>query len=74
MNSHYYSYMEYSNEWKENKKSKKWWNTNQLLKKGWSGVKTGQTNTAGNCLASLKNGIYIVVLNCNSNDARFAET
>lgn len=57
------------------KKSKKrWWNTNILLKKGWQGVKTGHTSAAGCCLASLKNGIYIVVLNCKNNDARFVET
>lgn len=41
------------------------------MKKGFEGVKTGQTITAGNCLSSLKNGIFIVVLNCKSNDDRF---
>ena len=53
---------------------KNWWNTNALLKKGWEGVKTGQTGAAGSCLASLKKGIYIVVLNCKDNEARFNET
>lgn len=44
----------------------KWKNTNQLLHKGWEGVKTGFTQTAGGCLASLREGIYIVVLNCQT--------
>ena len=44
-----------------------WWNTNMLLKKGWEGVKTGHTAAAGSCLASLKKGIFIVVLNCKDN-------
>jgi D-alanyl-D-alanine carboxypeptidase len=41
------------------------------LKKEFEGVKTGQTITAGNCLSSLKNGIFIVVLNCKTNEGRF---
>jgi D-alanyl-D-alanine carboxypeptidase len=45
-----------------------------LLDKGWEGVKTGQTGSAGSCLASLKNDIFIVVLNCKDNDARFSES
>lgn len=53
---------------------RRWWNTNVLLNKGWEGVKTGQTGAAGSCLASLKKGIYIVVLNCADNEARFTET
>lgn len=44
-----------------------WINTNILLKKGWEGVKTGQTGAAGSCLSSLKDGIFIVVLNCKDN-------
>ena len=48
-----------------------WWNTNVLLKKGWEGIKTGQTGAAGSCLASVKKGIFIVVLNCKDNEARF---
>lgn len=44
--------------------TKIWSNTNRLLRKGWEGVKTGNTSSAGACLASLKNGIYIIVLNC----------
>ena len=43
--------------------SKKWVNTNKLLLKGWEGIKTGHTVSAGYCLASLKEGIFIVVLN-----------
>jgi hypothetical protein len=43
---------------------KRWKNTNKLLNKGWEGVKTGMTIPAGGCLASLKKGIIIVVLNC----------
>jgi D-alanyl-D-alanine carboxypeptidase len=46
---------------------KVWVNTNSLLKKGWEGVKTGHTSTAGSCLSSLRDGIYIVVLNCKDN-------
>lgn len=53
---------------------KSWENTNILLKKGWEGVKTGQTGSAGSCLSSLKEGIFIVVLNCKNNEARFSET
>jgi len=47
----------------ERKVLKTWWNTNKLLGKGWEGIKTGQTSSAGSCLSSLREGIYIVVLN-----------
>lgn len=53
---------------------RRWWNTNNLLNKGWEGIKTGQTAAAGSCLSSLKKGVYIVVLNCKDNEARFSET
>lgn len=53
---------------------KRWWNTNKLLEKDWEGVKTGQTTSAGGCLASLKNGIFIVVLNSSNSDTRFSDT
>jgi D-alanyl-D-alanine carboxypeptidase len=53
---------------------KRWFNTNMLLGKGWEGIKTGQTLTAGCCLSSLKNGVFIVVLNCSDPDKRFSET
>lgn len=59
---------------KYKKMRKRWWNTNTLLNKGWEGIKTGQTVAAGSCLASLKQEIYIVVLNCRDNGARFNET
>ena len=49
-------------------------NTNLLLKDGWEGVKTGQTTAAGNCLASVKDSVYIVVLNCPDHLKRFTET
>lgn len=52
----------------------KWKNTNQLLHKGWEGVKTGFTQAAGGCLASSKEGIYIVVLNCQTELTRFTDT
>jgi D-alanyl-D-alanine carboxypeptidase len=42
---------------------KKWVNTNKLLSMGWEGIKTGQTQPAGACLASVKDGIFIIVLN-----------
>ena len=45
-----------------------------LLSKGWEGVKTGQTVTAGCCLSSLKQGVFIVVLNCSDVDKRFTDT
>ena len=41
---------------------------------GWMGVKTGQTPTAGCCLASLKNGIFIVLLNSATAESRFHDT
>ena len=37
-------------------------------------MKTGQTVAAGNCLASLKDGIIIVILNCPDSMSRFSET
>ena len=53
---------------------KHWDNTNILLAEGWQGIKTGQTNAAGGCLSSLKNGIFIVILNCPDSSTRFRET
>jgi D-alanyl-D-alanine carboxypeptidase len=44
-----------------------------LLLKGWSGVKTGQTGAAGGCLCSLKEGIFIIVLNSESAETRFTD-
>lgn len=45
-----------------------------LLRRGWEGVKTGQTVTAGGCLASVRNGVFIVVLNCADGERRFGDT
>ncbi len=50
---------------------KTWSNTNKLLSLGWEGIKTGQTNTAGACLASVRDGVFIVVLNSSNRDSRF---
>jgi D-alanyl-D-alanine carboxypeptidase len=64
MNTQEYRYLVYkSDHTLHNKEAKCWQNTNKLLNKGFEGVKTGQTYTAGNCLSSLRNGIFIVVLN-----------
>ena len=41
---------------------------------GWEGIKTGHTPSAGSCLASLKNGIYTVVLNSSNIENRFEDT
>ena len=38
------------------------------------GVKTGHTISAGYCLSSLKDGIYIVVLNSQKDPYRFTDT
>jgi len=51
-----------------------WQNTNRLLSNGWEGVKTGHTVSAGACLASVREGIYTVVLNSQSADKRFDDT
>ena len=51
--------------------TRRWTNTNKLLGLGWEGIKTGQTAPAGGCLASVREGVFIVVLNCASRDARF---
>lgn len=37
-------------------------------------MKTGQTPSAGACLASCRDGVIIVVLNSSSLDARFEDT
>jgi len=54
-----------------------WNNTNRLLTKGFNGVKTGITPTAGPCLASSfkdsKNHLVIVILNCKTPDHRWHE-
>lgn len=50
---------------------KKWTNTNKLLRLGWEGIKTGQTQPAGACLASVREGVFIIVLNSANKEARF---
>ena len=70
MNTEYHRCFVY-NEQKDKKLTKIWQNTNILLKDDWEGVKTGQTVAAGNCLASLKQGVFIVVLNCKDTVKRF---
>jgi D-alanyl-D-alanine carboxypeptidase (penicillin-binding protein 5/6) len=42
-------------------------NTNKLLEQGWEGIKTGQTQRAGACLVSVRDSIFIVVLNSLNN-------
>lgn len=51
-----------------------WKNTNKLLEQGWEGIKTGQTNKAGGCLVSVRDGIFIVVLNCANGEKRFEDS
>lgn len=65
--------------------AKTWINTNKLLWKGWDGIKTGITDSAGPCLASaltlnengkegtLKKQYVVIVLNCQSMDIRWEE-
>jgi D-alanyl-D-alanine carboxypeptidase len=50
---------------------KNWVNTNKLLSMGWEGIKTGYTPPAGACLASVRDGVFIVVLNSSTRDGRF---
>ena len=56
-----------------------WMNTNRLLwKSNYIGGKTGQTVSAGNCLANVYGGsgvnFFIVVLGCSSREDRFLDT
>ena len=53
---------------------RRWENTNKLLGLGWEGIKTGQTLPAGGCLVSLREGVYIIVLNSAGKEARFEDT
>ena len=45
-----------------------------MLEKDWEGIKTGITPTAGGCLSSLRDGVYIVVLNSSDAQTRFSDT
>jgi len=60
-----------------NARKKQWENTNKLLDRGFEGVKTGITNTAGPCLCSSdsRRGIrvIVVVLNAKSLNHRWIE-
>lgn len=52
----------------------RWENTNQLLGKGFSGIKTGTTPRAGPCLCACSDsGVLVVVLGCHSASARWSE-
>jgi serine-type D-Ala-D-Ala carboxypeptidase (penicillin-binding protein 5/6) len=56
-----------------------WENTNKLLTLGnYDGIKTGQTNTAGNCLLATGEHegrrLYVVVLGATTEPGRFADT
>ena len=54
-----------------------WENTNILLKQGYTGIKTGITNTAGPCLAASTNHngyhVVVVLLSSCSMDSRWYE-
>lgn len=55
-----------------------WENTNRLLFRGYSGIKTGSTNGAGFCLASWFNkvgcNLLVIVLGAATAEHRFQET
>ena len=61
-----------------------WENTNKLLSKGWSGLKTGITDAAGPCLVSSKTifdkwkkvnrNYLIVLLSCKSIENRWEDS
>lgn len=61
-----------------NNKKFEWNNTNLCLESGYTGVKTGKTNSAGSCLCSTINinnsCIIIVVLGSRTTKKRFTET
>jgi len=62
----------------ETKRRVTWTNTNQLLNRGFDGLKTGTTPSAGPCLCSyIKQGsheVIIVLLNCHTISVRWGET
>jgi len=51
-----------------------WKNTNKLLWKGWDGVKTGMTETAGNCLMAKNKNLLIGVFDCKTQGKRFTDS
>ena len=60
-----------------NQRKLEWHNTNKLLDKGFSGIKTGTTPNAGPCLSSLlrsgNEGVIVTLLNCKTLDHRWSE-
>jgi D-alanyl-D-alanine carboxypeptidase len=56
----------------------KWENTNKLLDCGFLGIKTGFTEQAGPCLASVfkssRNSYILVVLNTGTKEDRWSDT
>jgi len=72
------TYSTYATDARGNQRLMVWTNTNKLLGKGFSGMKTGVTPNAGPCLSSLlrkdKAAVIVTVLNCKSLDHRFLET
>ena len=60
------------------KRTQVWNNTNKLLLKGFRGIKTGITETAGPCLASYFNNkqikVIIVLMGCKNSSLRWYET
>ena len=60
-----------------NQKVLMWSNTNKLLQKGFNGLKTGITPTAGPCLSSsykdAQANLIMVVLSCKTPDHRWNE-
>lgn len=74
MNTFYYKYEVFEGEKIRPFELKRWWNTNKLLLKEWEGIKTGITPSAGSCLSSLREGIYITVLNSSNAESRFTDT
>ncbi|OMJ91093.1 hypothetical protein SteCoe_6456 [Stentor coeruleus] len=52
---------------------KTWENTNKLLNKGFSGIKTGVTNKAGPCLCSSYENVIVTLLNSKSMEDRWRE-
>lgn len=54
-----------------------WENTNRLLYRGFSGIKTGITNKAGPCVVEQyqdeRINVIIVLLNCRSMDERWCD-
>lgn len=55
-------------------KVRTWTNTNKMLDKGFVGVKTGVTPTAGPCLCTAYGNFVITLLNSRSMDDRWRET